>query len=69
MRADVATINAERSARGEPQVGYGVGINTGEVVLGAVGLPERPDYTAMGDAVSTAARMEGSVPLRVLALG
>lgn len=58
IRADVAAINAERAARGEPQVGYGVGINTGEVVLGAVGLPERSDYTAMGDTVNTAARME-----------
>jgi class 3 adenylate cyclase len=58
MRADLAAVNAERSARGEPTVGYGVGINTGDVVLGAVGLPERSDYTAMGDTVNTAARME-----------
>lgn len=58
MRTDLAAVNAERAARGEPTIGYGVGINTGEVVLGAVGLPERSDYTAMGDTVNTAARME-----------
>ena len=58
MRRDIAAINAERTARGEPAIGYGIGINTGEVVLGEVGLPERSDYTAMGDAVNTAARME-----------
>lgn len=58
MRRDLGALNAERSGRGEPTVGYGIGIHTGEVVLGAVGLPERSDYTAMGDAVNIAARME-----------
>lgn len=58
IRSDVAALNAERSARGDPTIGYGVGISTGDVVLGAIGLPERSDYTAMGDTVNTAARME-----------
>ncbi|MBI2774149.1 MAG: hypothetical protein HYX56_06635 [Chloroflexi bacterium] len=58
MRRDLAAINAARTARGEPVIGYGIGMSTGDVVLGAVGLPERSDYTAMGDTVNTAARME-----------
>jgi len=58
IRREVERVNAERERAGEPAVGFGVGIHTGDVVLGAVGLPERSDYTALGDAVNTASRME-----------
>lgn len=58
IRHDLGILNVERTERGEPTAGYGIGISTGDVVLGAVGLPERSDYTAMGDTVNTAARME-----------
>ncbi len=58
MRHAVARLTSERAARREPTVRFGVGIHTGEVVLGAVGLPERSDYTALGDTVNTASRLE-----------
>ncbi|HLQ33884.1 MAG TPA: adenylate/guanylate cyclase domain-containing protein [Chloroflexota bacterium] len=58
IRAGIGAINAERAAQGESQVGFGVGIHTGEVVLGAVGLPQRSDFTAIGDTVNTASRLE-----------
>jgi adenylate cyclase len=58
MRERITALNAERERSGEPVAHFGVGVHTGDVVLGAVGLPERSDYTAIGDTVNTASRME-----------
>ena len=58
MRRRIAVLNSERAAHGEVVVGFGIGIHTGDVILGAIGLPERSQYDAIGDAVSTASRLE-----------
>jgi class 3 adenylate cyclase len=58
IRASMAALNARRATSGAPVLKHGVGLHVGEVVLGAIGLPERSDYTAMGDTVNTASRME-----------
>jgi adenylate cyclase len=54
---DVQRRFAERKL---PHIDFRVGINTGHMVVGNMGSLSRFDYTAMGDAVNMASRLEGA---------
>lgn len=57
MQQSLAELNHVRLARGEPVLGLGIGLNTGEVVAGNMGSPNRLNYTVVGSTVNLAARL------------
>lgn len=59
MAAAVATLNEEHRARGLPEIGVGIGLNTGFMCVGDMGSDIRRSYTVIGDAVNLGSRLEG----------
>ena len=59
MQRMMIGFNRQLVAEGFPQISIGIGINTGPAIVGYIGSEARFDYTAIGDTVNTAARLEG----------
>jgi adenylate cyclase len=58
MQRAMAALNEDLKTMGLSEVAVGIGINSGTVTVGYIGSRERTDYTAIGDAVNLAARLE-----------
>jgi adenylate cyclase len=55
----VRKINAEHRDKGIPEIGVGIGLNTGIMCVGNMGSDIRRSYTVIGDAVNLGSRLEG----------
>jgi adenylate cyclase len=60
MQRRILNINEELRQEGLPEIGVGIGLHTGEAVVGYIGSERRSEYTAIGDTVNTAARLESN---------
>jgi adenylate cyclase len=60
MQKKMESLRTELQAEGLPAVYMRVGLHTGPAVVGNMGSEERFDYTAIGDTVNLASRLEGA---------
>ncbi|MDI1243259.1 MAG: adenylate/guanylate cyclase domain-containing protein [bacterium] len=60
MQKQVAKLNAELRAEGYENIAIGIGLHTGEATIGYIGSDKRSEYTAIGDTVNLAARLESN---------
>jgi len=57
MQSAVAQLNAQRKEAGLPKLLVGIGVNTGQAIVGYMGSTKRHEFTAIGDAVNVASRL------------
>src|SRR5205814_2875552 len=60
MHEALARFNQRLAREGRPTLMMRAGVNTGEVVVGDSGPPDASDFTALGDPVNFASRLESA---------
>jgi adenylate cyclase len=60
MQRRLIGINRELHDEGFPEIAVGMGLHTGEVIVGYIGSDRRSEYTAIGDTVNTSSRLESN---------
>jgi adenylate cyclase len=60
MQRRMIGLNQDLHAEGFSELGVGIGLHTGEVTVGYIGSERRSEYTAIGDTVNTASRLESN---------
>ena len=60
MQKRLATLNKELESEGFARINVGIGLHTGVATVGYIGSEQRSEYTAIGDTVNLASRLESN---------
>ncbi|MEO7673194.1 MAG: adenylate/guanylate cyclase domain-containing protein [Pyrinomonadaceae bacterium] len=60
MQKRLAQLNTELASEGYGHISVGIGLHTGEATIGYIGSNKRSEYTAIGDTVNLASRLESN---------
>lgn len=60
MQRKLEDLNKKLKTEGFDELGIGIGLHTGEAIVGYIGSERRSEYTAIGDTVNLAARLESN---------
>ena len=60
MREELVVLNVDWQSRGMEPLAFGIGVHQGEAIVGDIGSSQRTEFTAIGDTVNSASRLESA---------
>ncbi len=60
IQAELVEMNLSKTLNSVPEIHVGIGINSGVAIVGNIGSPQRMEYTAIGDTVNLASRLQSA---------